>query len=140
MARRKSAPRIERTARISEIDRDIEPLRGRPELVDPEMQMWLALCVAGIAAGGDPLAACDVVSLLYRYAALLEVAVKRHGPVAVLDKDVVVLTGLTLGAGIRQVVPHPADDTAPGGRHIAAYRHLEIIRELVSMPTVWVAV
>jgi len=140
VARHEAATLVKWPTGIAEIDRDVETLGGRPELIDPEVQVRLTLRVSGIAAGGNPPADLYAISLSHHYAALFEVPVERHGAILVLDQDVVVLAGVLLRAGVGQVVPRPADNAAPGGCHVAAYRKFKIVRELIPMSPVRIAV
>jgi hypothetical protein len=76
---------------VGEVHRHIEPLGGGPELIDSEVQMRLAQSIAGIAAGGDPLARLHAVSLAYDHAALREVPIEGDRAISVLDKNMIVV-------------------------------------------------
>jgi hypothetical protein len=102
---------IERPFGVSEIYRNVETFFSRPILIDSEMQMGQALCVAGIAALCNRLALRDTFADFHKDAVLLEMGVECNCAVIVLYHNVIMPAGLRLLSIVGKVAANLHDYT-----------------------------
>jgi len=125
---------------VSEVDGHIETFFSRPSLIDSEMKVRQALCVAGIAAFSNRLALIDTVADFHEDAVLFQMGIESNRAVIVLYHNVIVLAGFRLSAVVGQVAANLHDQTRADGDNLRTNRSFEIIGKLVSMPAFGITV